>query len=275
MSGIPVTRSEFPLSAAADRFESACATDTGCLRETNEDSVGVFAEPHQVLAVVADGMGGHQAGEVASALAVDVIRRRCEDAGADPGKMLCDAFHHAGRAIADAARDRALDGMGTTCTALFVRGGQAWAAHVGDSRLYLWRGGSLFRLTEDHSAVMELVRAGTLTPGQARHHEGRNVILRALGRHSPAVDSWKEPMAVRDGDCFLLCTDGLHDLVDDGELAVEVAQTGAEAACRRLIALARSRGGFDNMSVAVVKCRPPRVPPPDRIRETRESEVTG
>jgi protein phosphatase len=241
--------------------DAGTATDVGCRREVNEDSV-VFVIPHDaallrekgVLAVVADGMGGHAAGEVASRLAVETIRRAYYELPLEPGEALADAFQLANRLIWDASRQEGrLEGMGTTCTALAVRGSQAFSAHVGDSRLYMIRGDAIYTMTEDHSAVRDLVNRGVISAADARHHADRNVILRALGtREEVAVATWHEALPVRASDRFLLCSDGLHDLVEAEELLAAVRDFGPREACEQLVQLARERGGYDNITAAVV-----------------------
>jgi PPM family protein phosphatase len=237
---------------------AAVLSDVGCHRESNEDRAEVVQPSESrrggVLAVVADGMGGHAAGEVASGLAVDVIRGAYQECTGDPANCLSEALQQANRAIYDTARrDERLGGMGTTCTAVVVEKGQAHLAHVGDSRLYLVRGGGIYRMTEDHSAVMDLVRRGLLTAAEARHHADKNVILRALGTHpSVRVATWDQPMPVRAGDTLLLSSDGLHDLVEDEEIGEVVLSQPLEQACRRLVDLARERGGPDNITVVLL-----------------------
>ncbi len=244
------------------RIVVSLRTDVGRRREANEDS-GLAVTPHDpgelaskgVLVLVADGMGGHAAGEVASRLAVDTICAEYYRSSDGPGAALVDAFHVANRAIYDAAQaDTRLAGMGTTCTGLVVHGGRAACAHVGDSRLYLVRGGQIYTMTEDHSAVRDLVKRGLLREADAKHHEDRNVILRALGTR-PRVDvaSWDDPLPVRLGDGFVVCSDGLHDLVDAQELLAAVEQFDPAGACDHLVQLACERGGYDNITVAVVR----------------------
>ncbi len=144
--------------------------------------------------------------------------------------------------------------MGTTCTALVIVGGAAWAAHVGDSRIYLVRSASIYRMTQDHSAVMDLVKKGVLTAEQARRHSDRNVLLRTMGqREVLEAEVWKEPFPVRPGDRFIVCSDGLHDLVDDQEICTVVERLAPEAACAELVRLARERGGYDNITVVVMQ----------------------
>ncbi len=236
-------------------------TDKGCVREINEDS-GRLVRPNDarllagrgVLLVVADGMGGHSAGEVASQMAVDIIGRLYYQSQGDAQAALRDAVSEANRRIfAAAAEDEAKRGMGTTCTALAIRAGEALVAHVGDSRCYMVRGGDIYQLTEDHSAVMEMVRQGLISKEEARVHEDKNVILRALGTTPEVEVATAEPFAVGEGDRLLLCSDGLHDLVTDEEIGRALA--GAEdlhAACQQLIELAKSRGGHDNITVGIL-----------------------
>jgi protein phosphatase len=256
---------------------TALATDPGCHRANNQDSGGVFrasAAPlgAYTLLIVADGMGGHQGGEVASRLAVETVSSASLSA-ADPHRALERAFDQANREINNRAmRQRELTGMGTTCTALLLAGGLAYAAHVGDSRLYLIRRGGIYQLTEDHSAVMQLVRDGYLTIEAARHHEDRNIILRALGTRKQVETSlWSRPMPAKPGDCFLLCSDGLYEPVDDAEIRDIATSLAPEAACQSLIALARERGGYDNITVAIAQVAPlEATTAAPTLRETRE-----
>lgn len=243
------------------RIEAGVATDPGCVRELNEDMVRIIrpTTPEElarrgVLAVVCDGMGGHEAGEIASRLATETIIRRFETDDGDPLTLLTRAVQGANRAIFEAAeRNRKLAGMGTTVTALLLRGGHAYGAHVGDSRTYLVRNGDIFAMTEDHSAVMELVRRGVISREEARHHPDKNVISRALGSHRDVqVTGWPQPFALLPGDAFLLCSDGLYDLVPDDVLLETVRDAHPQVACDRLVTLAREAGGHDNISVAIL-----------------------
>lgn len=144
--------------------------------------------------------------------------------------------------------------MGTTCTALMIRKGLAYSANVGDSRLYLVREGQIYLMSEDHSAVMQMVRQGLIALEKARHHEDKNVILRALGTQpNVEVSVWDKPFPVQAGDQFVLCSDGLYDLVEDWEIKQIVLQIAPKAACEHLIALALQRGGHDNVTVGVLK----------------------
>lgn len=242
---------------------AACVlSDAGCARENNEDRgrvvhPGDAAERARrgVLAIVADGMGGHSAGEVASELAVDVVHRSYYQADGAAPEALSAAVRAANQAIFErAAADGRLHGMGTTCTALAICGDQAHAVNVGDSRLYLVREGRIYQMTADDSAVGRMVAQGLLSRSEARQHADRNVILRALGtRRDVEVSAWERPLPVRAGDCFVLCSDGLTDLVEDEEVLAAVDGRSESEACQTLVDLARARGGFDNITVAVLR----------------------
>jgi protein phosphatase len=264
------------------RVEIGTLSDVGCVREVNEDSIRVIrpTDPNElatrgILVVVADGMGGHNAGEIASRLAVEVVVQRFADETKEPGKALARAIEQANRVIIDAAsRDARYTGMGTTCTALLLRGGLAYCAHVGDSRLYLVRGNDIFLMTEDHSAVMDLVRQGTITADEARHHPDKNVIVRALGgRADVEVAAWEKPLSVRPGDTFLMCSDGLYDLVEDNELYDALRGALPQLACERLVELARQRGGPDNITVGIITMTDTAAPSGNALKATRASEV--
>jgi protein phosphatase len=208
-----------------------------------------------VLIVVADGMGGCQAGEVASRIAAETVTRVYYASDAEPQSALAAAFQQANSEIYQFSLHRDdLNGMGTTCTALAIQGGVAHSAHVGDSRLYLVRSSSIYQMTEDHSVVNELIKQGIITPHAARHHADRNIILRALGsRASIEVATWEQPLPVRAGDRFVLCSDGLHDTVTDDEIRLATESAEAAAACESLVGTARSRGGYDNITVAIAR----------------------
>ena len=270
----------------AFRVDAGLATDPGLVRETNEDFVRIVRplssaplSGHGLLAVVCDGMGGHEAGEIASRLATETIVRRFEedDSTGTSGAMelLPRAVQAANKAVFEAGRtSRAMRGMGTTCTALLLRDGLAYSAHVGDSRLYLVRANELFLMTEDHSAVMDMVRRGLITRDEARRHPDKNVISRALGSHATVeVAGWPQPFAVRRGDRFLLCSDGLYDLVPDETLLATASDVHPQTACDRLVTLAREAGGHDNISVALIAIEREGDATPPRVRETRALEA--
>jgi serine/threonine protein phosphatase PrpC len=250
------------------RVSSAAASHPGLRREENEDSFRV--RPDLGLYLVADGMGGHAAGEVASRLAADAIEAFVEDTkGADAertwpfpynpalsldGNRLTAALRLANRRIAAAVeRDSALKGMATTAAALLAGNDSLTVAHVGDSRVYRSRRGQLEQITADHSWVSEQVRAGSLTEDDARHHPWRNVVTRALsGGEDPEVDV--AAVDARPGDLFLVCSDGLSGVVsNDACQAIITAAPSLERACEDLIAAANAGGGPDNITVALLK----------------------
>ncbi len=247
------------------RLEVASLSHIGQIRQRNEDAMG-YLEPVQLevldgkgsLFIVADGMGGHRGGEIASLLAVDtVLEAYYASSESDPAKALDIAFKSANAVIIEKSRtDVSLYGMGTTCTALVVRKGEGYFAHVGDSRAYLFRGGELTQLTEDHSLVGEMVRSGILTDEDARMHPRRNVITRSIGTHEDLfVDLSRSPLRLVDGDMFVLCSDGLTSLVSQSELKAVLASNPPRKACEALVDLANEHGGKDNVTVQIVKYR--------------------
>lgn len=241
-------------------IQAAALSDVGLERHVNEDAAGMLPASHNgsptrdFLAVVADGMGGHGHGDVASQLAVAAVVQSYAHASSDLTLALRAAVERANAAVfLTAAQHQPLRGMGTTCTAVAIRGDEIACAHVGDSRLYLIRGGGIYAMTEDHSAVRDLVARGLLTHDEARHHADRNVLLRALGTcPTVSVAAWRETFLLRPGDRLLLSTDGLHGLVDDDELLHLIDGSMPGDACRELIALANARGGHDNITAAVL-----------------------
>lgn len=257
-------------------------SDVGCAREINEDS-GKFIQPGDPdmlrakgsLLLVCDGMGGHSAGEVASGMAVDVISRVYYDDGDDAQAALVKAFEKANREIYEASnKDESRKGMGTTGTALVLKNGRAFSAHVGDSRAYLIRNQQIYVMTQDHSEVMEMVKRGLISLEEARHHPDKNVILRALGSHPEVeVSTWDAPFPIREDDLFLLCSDGLYDLVEDEEIRRLAISADPRPACESLIALAKERGGHDNITVGIIKVRGEEQASSKPVPMTREMEA--
>jgi PPM family protein phosphatase len=243
-------------------IEFANLTDIGCHREENEDS-SAYWEPESDdefqrkgrLAVVADGMGGYEGGQQASALAVKTVCETYEDAAEDPQIALLQGLQLAHARIQEYARQHpGFFGMGTTCTAVCVRKEELYFAHVGDSRLYLVRDGSISRLTRDHSYVGRLVETGLLAPELAETHPQRNVLTAALGvgiELTPQMPA--QPILLEDRDVLVLCTDGLWGLVSDDELRKAAWSNHPQEACQTLINLARTRGGPDNITVQVMR----------------------
>lgn len=250
------------------KITSAAASHTGLRRAENEDAFSARTELG--LYIVADGMGGHAAGEVASHLAVEVIETFIRDtADADPnqtwpfpydpnfslnGNRMKAAFRLANRRIAKAMEgDEALKGMATTAAAILIGSAEPVIAHVGDSRIYLWRKGTLSQVTQDHSWVGEQVRAGVLSDDDARRHPWRNVVTRALsGGEDPEVDV--KELALEDGDRLLICSDGLSGVVSPEKLQELIAKTDSlDDTCQVLIDAANEAGGPDNITVAMLK----------------------
>jgi len=239
---------------------AAACTDRGRVRPANEDSI--LADPEAGILIVADGMGGHRAGEVASDIAVSAIHLSLKEAlagpdstGVDVPGLLHRAIEHANQAIwSRAAGDWDLRGMGTTVVMVLSVAEPLWVAHVGDSRAYLARPGEFVRLTQDHSLVAQMVKAGEITPEEARTHPLRNVISRCLGTDT-TVQPEIQRLAWAQGDTLDLCSDGLTGMLEDGEIegVLRAAGDDLEAACRTLISLANERGGRDNISVIVAR----------------------
>jgi len=249
-------------------FEMVGITDTGRMRAENEDAIGVHANVG--VAILADGMGGHAAGEVASRIAIDMISRhfaeifmrdverkktgRIPEAAMEVNAVY-DAVNLANNAIYEMARARPeCAGMGSTVVIAIFYDDKVCIGHVGDSRLYRYRGGELMQLTEDHSVVQELVSRGLLTLEEAHATVGKNLVTRALG-----VDTSVEPdvdeKTAEEADIYLLCSDGLNDMLSDDDIRKLLAEHGADldAAAKRLVAEANERGGADNISVILVR----------------------
>ena len=229
--------------------EQYVGTDTGRQRRANEDSM-LARSP---LFVVADGMGGAQAGEVASRLAIESFQHGLDDTTDAEGSLAAYAraanvsIHERSQANAEHA------GMGTTLTAVYVGAEEVAIAHVGDSRAYCLRDGELLRLTDDHSLVDELIRQGKLTPEEAVEHPQRSVITRALGPE-PEVEIDTRSYRARDGDVYLLCSDGLTTMVPDALLAeILLAHGRLRDAGEALIAAANEAGGRDNITVVLLR----------------------
>jgi serine/threonine protein phosphatase PrpC len=238
------------------------ATDLGLRRADNEDSLGYWIPEEDVerergiLLVVADGMGGSLAGEVASQLAVETVLTRYRNGPGDRiDERLARCVHEANRIVhARSLSDPALRGMGTTCTVVAVRERETYFAHVGDSRVYLVRDSAIRQVTRDHSLVAQLVEAHQITPEEARVDPRRNVVTRSVGVAADVeVDAERMDGELRDGDTLVLCTDGLHGLVEDAEIARIASGGDLDAACKGLIALARERGGYDNISLILAR----------------------
>jgi serine/threonine protein phosphatase PrpC len=235
-------------------------TDLGRVRENNEDKFDFF-EPHEpsVLATkgrvfaVADGMGGHSAGQVASELSLNVfIRSFYSDRNPEIEKGLANAVREANAYVVDVARTvPGRSGMGATLTAAIIRDDDLYIAQVGDSRCYLLRGGTLEQITEDHSWVAEQVRAGTMSLEDAEQSPFRNVITRSMGG-APEVEPDVTAVKMQPGDRFMLCSDGLTGMVPDVEVAELLSQGSPSVAAWNLVDRANEYGGRDNITVFVL-----------------------
>ena len=251
---------------AALKVSSWAGTDVGLKREINEDSF--LADSNINLFIVADGMGGHAGGDIASRMAVEIVRDRvrqtrstgsmfnrtaAEQESALLLKMLNDAISEASSRIFEASEQHPeLVGMGTTITVLQVHGRRGYVAHVGDSRLYRRRKGKLEQMTEDHSLVNEQVKAGFLTAEEAQHSRFRNIITRSVGFESQVTaDTFSVPL--RPDDLFLMCSDGLCGMVEDQEIGRTLDKGRLSEAVGRLVGAANQRGGEDNITVIVVQ----------------------
>jgi protein phosphatase len=235
-------------------------SDVGLVRALNEDSV-LYIPPQQNdsnqnrggLALVADGMGGHAAGEVASAMAAEIISRCYFDLEGSVPDLLTSAFKEANREILKKSESNtACKGMGTTCTALAFDDRQVWLAHIGDSRAYLLRDGELQQLSEDQSLVAQMVQRGELSEEEAENSPMSSVILQALGTRPDIVPIiWKEAMPLLDGDVLLLCSDGLSNMVPSETIADIAGRLPPYEACQALINAALEAGGQDNVSLGI------------------------
>ncbi|MCX7815177.1 MAG: protein phosphatase 2C domain-containing protein [Tepidimonas ignava] len=260
-----------PTPAAPLTFQYACASDPGRVRANNEDAV--LIDPALGLVVVADGMGGYNAGEVASRLCCDGLRAALTYAPADApaAQRLQDALGSANHTVwAHAQQHPAQRGMATTVVAVLLSpNAHAVVAHVGDSRLYRLRQGQLALLTRDHSLVQQHIDAGLLPPELARAAGYRNLVTRAVGV-GPMLWADVAEFDLAAGDTLLLCTDGLTDALDDPAIAAVLRAHGPlDEAAQRLVQAANEAGGRDNISVALVRCSPAGPTPPQATPPAR------
>lgn len=261
------------ITAKRAHMHVAAITHPGMRGKNNEDRYGVSAYTLEsgnrvpsVLAVVADGIGGHRAGEVAAQVAVDMISQVVAASdGSQPEATLREAVIQASEAIrSQAASDPAKKGMGATCVCAWVIGDRLYTASAGDSRLYLLRNQAIRRLSIDHTWIQEALEAGAINPEQAKVHPNAHVIRRYLGspqqvvpdlrlRLSPAESDREaeanQGLRLLPGDVLLLCSDGLHDLVEDGEILEMMSEGSLEEGMEALVNLANERGGHDNITI--------------------------
>lgn len=237
-------------------------SDVGCVRTNNEDAAR-FVRPSTseirtnkgFLAIVADGMGGHAAGEVASQMVVETVTKTYYQREESPEESLFLALTKANRAIwQTAGRNSRQRGMGTTCTAVAICNNRLYLAHVGDSRFYLLKNGQLLQLSTDHTYVQSLVAQGVITMAEAEKHPERNVLTRAMGTHNKVeIDIAVLSQTFRDEDRLLLCSDGLYDYLSSDEIAQLLLIPTLNEAAQQLIELAKQRGGHDNITVLLVE----------------------
>ncbi len=239
--------------------KSAAITDIGKVRDINEDNYCIYEE-NIGLYIVADGMGGHKSGEIASATAIDIIRDHIKSYLTDEfleqtvKGILFEAFNRANREIyKKSTSDYDCEGMGTTATVVLIVEDKFYIGHIGDSRAYLFRNKELRQITEDHSLVAELVKNGSITEREAMKHPRKNIITRSLGNDETVkVDIFS--MDFKKGDMIILCTDGLTNFVDKNELQrLLIEEEDCFEVCNNLVSLANKRGGYDNITVLIVK----------------------
>ncbi len=271
---------ELPLAAPTTRLvvRAALRTDVGRVRSENQD-YGIYTSPDEErastaggrLLVVADGMGGHRGGATASRLAGDTVKiEYLESPSHNIAEILRHAMRTANMTIFTHAQTHAdLRGMGTTVSVLAVRNAEGWLAHVGDSRIYRVRGEAIEQLTEDHSLVATMVREGLISAAEAETHPRRNILQRSVGVASDVDIDVTGPFEVREGDVFILCSDGLHGPVKSAELA-EVAQLPIDRAADEFISRTLDRGAPDNVTVIVARVER-EVAPPEEIDPLEET----
>ena len=246
--------------------ELASLTDVGCQRENNEDSFGYWEPADDTdfstlgrLAIVADGMGGHEGGQIASRLAVERLTSAYAGSDdSDPQQRLVSALKDAHRSIQERAKqDPHLNSMGTTCTALALIDNRLYFVHVGDSRLYLMREGKLRILSRDHTLISQLLDKGLIQPEQAQNHPQKHVLTSALGvpDHDLEIDAPPSALPIQKEDVFMICTDGLWGQIESGEIEQALASQAPGAASRSLVDLAKKRGGPDNITLQVLRIK--------------------
>ena len=257
-------------------FRAIAVTDVGAVRDNNEDNL-VFIRPHNAekrntkgcLAVVADGMGGHSSGEVASQTAIEIIPRVYYDSQKEVLEALNLAFTKTNKAIYQRAqKNPSLAGMGTTCTAVVLLDQRIFLAHVGDSRAYLLKNGKLVQLSSDHTYVQHLLDQKLITAEEALSHPKRNVITRAMGtRPQVTVDCKQVVFPFEMNDKMLLCSDGLYEYFSVQELEKLLKELSLQQASKEFIRMAKHRGGHDNISALLIEAH--QAAPKQEIKETQ------
>lgn len=275
--------SELPvLSVETPSPIPAAITDTGCERDLNEDRYSVIESRAGVAWLVCDGMGGTTGGELAAQLAIDAVRRDLDKHGHVPVEMaLKNAVIEANRVIVLRRQNQAFSQMGTTMVAVMLNGPEVAIANVGDSRAYLVRGGQIQGLTVDHTYVQQLVERGEIQPEEALSHPQAHILTRCIGAE-PGIEVdvrklWLWPAEGRRRDVLLLCSDGLYSLVSEAEIAQVVTMFEPQGACVKLVELAKARGGYDNITVAIIPLEGEvrADPPPAAVSFGRFNSGTG
>ncbi len=244
------------------KFDVYGITDTGCVRELNEDSYvikGFTNGKEPGFCVVADGMGGHNAGEVASRLAVDFITESLSDiligdGSADIPKRINDALNNANESIYKmSCEDSSRSGMGTTAVICAFSGGEGYIANIGDSRAYACRLNEIYQITVDHSVVEEMVASGSITKEEARMHPQKNIITRAVGSEITTKADIFE-YEYKPGDSIIMCSDGLSGMIDDNVILKTVQEyDNSKTIAEKLCGFAKENGGLDNITVIVIR----------------------
>lgn len=260
----PKTMASKKLSKIRAGIDVGSLTDVGCHRENNEDRYEYWEPASDAefvrkgrLAIVADGMGGYEGGQEASRIAVETVKQTYSGDPSDPQSLLNAGILTAHQQILQYASEHpALSGMGTTCTAIAVIGAHLHYAHVGDSRLYLIRGGKISRITRDHSYVNRLVETGLISSQEAENHPHRNILTAAVGAGTEINPEYPaNPVLLACDDILLLCTDGLWGVMTDEEIQKAASEKPPQPACESLVRLAKERGGPDNITLMILRIK--------------------
>ncbi len=264
-------------------FNAVVVTDLGNIRTNNED-MGLFfklADENVIrekgyMLIVADGMGGHQAGEVASGMATDIVSHEYFKLnGGDVEKNLAKVLTLANKTIFEkASSSDTHKGMGTTCTVLVIIDKAVYYAHVGDSRAYIQKGNAIVQITKDHTYVQELVSSGDITPEEAATHPKRNILTNAMGtKPDMRIDTGKCELTFENNDRLLLCSDGLYDYLNENELKEILFSNTIKTAADIMITQAKARGGHDNITVVLAEKRPLSANTGNDLKLTRDIDL--
>ena len=242
-------------------MEIGVKTDVGKIRDNNQDAYYISQKGDSFLFIIADGMGGHKAGEIASKMAIDIISNSLESLLTDStvgdkeiqDKIRSSIYEANDKIYRKSMEDEKFSGMGTTVTLAYAMDRNIFIGHAGDSRAYLFRDGILSQITKDHSLVEELIRNGSISVEEAKHHPQRNIITRAVGTSKEIKADLMVESKNKD-DILLLCTDGLTNMLDDDEIKDSlIINKDIQKACEELIKLSNDKGGFDNITILAVK----------------------